>query len=454
MGFFSMLSIFGALIFSLPDSRASVAGTVPWSGMSAFDLDAVFKSHYGSDQNLYDPVISPGTMAAVLSDADNRISDGFGVTKAMRESVTFWLRVYTQWSTRQAVLYDRSHPSIVYEVMDFRELHQVSRNLMAYEIGRENKIKRRLKEYSQAFAHLARIKDPTKARLSTLEKSILSATSKTEHRHSMKEWRRGLRLQAGQRDNVVKGLLAAETFFPKMEEIFNSLGLPSELTRIPLVESSFNLFAHSRAGARGVWQFMPKSGREYLYIDEKNGIDERLSPLKSTVAAARLLKRNLAATGNWPLAVTAYNHGFSGINRLKPHERASALTGVLFRPCAKTKHLGFASSNYYSEFIALLHAAAYKDLFYGGSPLPIAPRLTFHRLHKPETPLLFAKRTGTSLRDFMLYNPDVRYPNRPMPTGFFVAVPGHEGEMDELISVIRPKLRPMKKTRRIIVQRR
>src|SRR5690606_8417959 len=100
-----------------------------------------------------------------------------------------------------------------------------------------------------------------------------------------------------------------------MEEIFTQLDLPIELTRIPLVESSFNIMAHSKAGAVGVWQFMPLSGKEYMKVDPSIGIDERRSPLKSTIAAARLLKRNLKMTGNWPLAITAYNHGFTGIKR-------------------------------------------------------------------------------------------------------------------------------------------
>ncbi len=451
-------AFFSVLGFCLLPSIAfaSIAGTVPWSGMSAFDLDAVFKSHYGSDHNLYDPVIAPGTNAAALNDADNRISDDFSVKGPMRESVGFWLRVYTEWSTRQAVLYDRSHPELVYEVMDFRPLFRESRNLMAYEIVRENRIKARIKEYSNAFLRLSKMKDPWSktARLTGLEAKILKVVSRLDHKHSMKEWKRGLRLQAGQRDNVVKGLLAAETFFPKMEEIFTSLGLPKELTRIPLVESSFNLFAHSRAGAKGVWQFMPKSGKEYLFIDERSGVDERLSPLKSTIAAAKLLKRNLVMTGNWPLAVTAYNHGFTGIKKLSAAERASALTGGLFKACSKTKHLGFASSNYYAEFIALLHAEAYKDLFYGGSPLPVAPRLTFHKVSAHLTPIEYAKKLDVKLRDFMLYNPDVKYPQKKLPLGLYVAVPGHEGEIDELIAAIRPKLRIAKKPRSVIARQR
>ena len=82
---------------------------------------------------------------------------------------------------------------------------------------------------------------------------------------------------------------------------------------MPLVESSFNVRARSRYGAVGLWQFMRSTGRRYLRIGR--GIDERMDPLESTRAAARLLKENYEHFGNWPLAITAYNHGRRGILR-------------------------------------------------------------------------------------------------------------------------------------------
>lgn len=447
--------------------------TLILSGMAALSLSAAWASYeptssYKIDQNLNSELGFPGrfggldeTKPAVpvpeanlsvnahqraLSDADNRIDPAFRVPAPLRETVSMWLRIYTEYSTEQTVLFDKKHPEVVYEVMDFRDLKRKARNAMAYEIMRDRKLKKQMSDYRSAFASLTkkskRLKlTPESPKLSLLERKILIATGLTDHKHSIREWGGGFRAQTGQRDQVVKGLLAAETFFPKMEEIFEEMGVPKELTRIPLVESSFNINAHSKAGAQGVWQFMPASGKEYMKVDPALGVDERLSPLKSTVAAARLLRRNLVIAGNWPLAITAYNHGYTGIKVLSPADRTTALDGRLFTLCSKKRRtLGYASSNYYAEFLALLHAETYKDLFFGDTSLPIAPALTFHRVNAPLSGREFATRNGIPLQDFRIFNPDVKNLNAKLPRGFYVILPGAEGEIDDLISSIKAKI--------------
>jgi membrane-bound lytic murein transglycosylase D len=381
-----------------------------------------------------------------LSDADHRIDEKFRVPAPLRNTVSLWLRVYTEYTSEQTVLFDRKHPEVIYEVLDFRDLKQKSRNLMAYEIVRGRRLKKSRAQYRSAFASLVKKSkrnkklSPDSPKLTALERKILTAIATSEHTHSLKEWGKDFKIQTGQRDMIVKGLLSAETFFPKMEEIFEELEIPKELTRIPLVESSFNIGAHSKAGAQGVWQFMPASGKEYMKVDAALGIDERLSPLKATVAAARLLRRNLVITGNWPLAITAYNHGYTGIKVLSPAQRETALDGSLFSLCSKKRRtLGYASSNYYAEFLALLHAEAYKDLFYGDTPLPVAPTLTFHRVNASITAMEYSRRNGIPLQDFRLFNPDIMKLNAKLPVGYYVILPGGDGEVDDLISSIKSK---------------
>ena len=436
-------------------AQASYDKSLNWSDIRALDLKRAMNSEYGSSANLYDRVLPAGTHNLVLNDSDDRIDDPFKTPEPMREIVGFWLKIYTQYSTKNLVIFDRKHPEVIYEAMDFRDLAKTARNTMAYEIVREQRVKKRVGEYRKAFAQLVKLKkrnknlSPETKGLSQVQKNILVAISSSVHPHSLNEWSRGIRAQTGQRDNVIKGLLSAETFFPKMEEIFTQLDLPKELTRLPLVESSFNVAAHSKAGAVGVWQFMPRSGKEFMRVEPGAGIDERKSPLKSTIAAARLLKRNLVMTGNWPLAITAYNHGFTGIKRLTPKGRASAIQGGLFVPCQKKKHLGYASSNYYAEFLAMVHAEAYRDVYYGESPLPVTPPLKFHKLTKSKSAFQYALSSGVSLHDLQLFNPDIRNLKQKLPVGFYIATPGYEGEMDELIGSIRAKL--VKRTKRIAV---
>ena len=65
------------------------------------------------------------------------------------------------------------------------------------------------------------------------------------------------------------------------------------------------------------------TGRRYMRVD--NVIDERLDPFKATDAAARLLRDNYKRLGAWPLAITAYNHGATGMARADPPEREPSI---------------------------------------------------------------------------------------------------------------------------------
>ena len=98
-----------------------------------------------------------------------------------------------------------------------------------------------------------------------------------------------------------------------LKKIFKKYDLPEELIVLPHVESSFNYKAYSSAGAAGIWQFTRGTGKQYLKISYE--VDERLDPILSTEAAAKLLKRNYEVLGSWPLAITAYNHGAYGMKR-------------------------------------------------------------------------------------------------------------------------------------------
>jgi membrane-bound lytic murein transglycosylase D len=205
------------------------------------------------------------------------------------------------------------------------------------------------------------------------------------------------------------------------------------------VESSFNIRAYSRVGAAGVWQFMPRSGREYMKIAD--GFDERLSPLKATVAAGRLLKRNHKMLGNWTLAVIAYNHGYRGLPRLRgakadDFSRIAHLFSACRNSCGGKKRspLGFASKNYYAEFLAMVHAEAYRELFYGAPPQLNATAVAFQRLEKPSSGLSIASQRGVAMRDFMIFNPDVRDLKRTLPRGYWLAFPSSEDNVAILAS--------------------
>lgn len=103
-------------------------------------------------------------------------------------------------------------------------------------------------------------------------------------------------------------------YMPIFEEIFTEHDVPEELKAMALIESAMNPTAVSRAGAKGMWQFMYSTAKLYgLTIN--SFVDERLDPVASAEAAARYLKDSYMIFGDWNLAIASYNCGAGNVNR-------------------------------------------------------------------------------------------------------------------------------------------
>ena len=103
-------------------------------------------------------------------------------------------------------------------------------------------------------------------------------------------------------------------YFPIFEEVFARYNLPLELKYMAVVESALNPTAYSRAGARGPWQFIYSTARNYgLKIN--SFVDERMDVEKATDAAARYLSDAYRIFGDWALAISSYNCGAGNVNK-------------------------------------------------------------------------------------------------------------------------------------------
>lgn len=107
---------------------------------------------------------------------------------------------------------------------------------------------------------------------------------------------------------------ACNFYIPIFEDALEAYQLPLELKYLPIIESALNPGATSRAGAGGLWQFMPATGKRYE-LEINSLVDERRDPVKSSYAAARMLKNLYEIFGDWTLVIASYNCGPANVSK-------------------------------------------------------------------------------------------------------------------------------------------
>ena len=287
-------------------------------------------------------------------------SEAFPSYAVIEPNVAFWRNIYARYTTAHAVVHDSLHLDIVYDVIDLKPMDQPG----ARKINRK-----RMKLANQRIADILKRLAADPATQDAEYRRVASLFGSAASAATFKKARRRVRCQIGQRDRFRAGLIRSGAYLDEIRAILKSHGLPEDLAYLPHVESSFNTEAYSKFGAAGMWQFTRSTGKRFMTVDYV--LDERRDPIAATRAAARLLKENHAKLGNWPLAITAYNHGAAGMKRAKAKHGQYPDIFKSYRG----RRFKFASRNFYSEFLAARQVASDYRRYFGELSLE-APRQT------------------------------------------------------------------------------
>ncbi len=122
--------------------------------------------------------------------------------------------------------------------------------------------------------------------------------------------------------NTILYLKRANRWFPLMKSILNENGVPEDLVYLAVIESGLTQ-ATSPSGAKGFWQFMPRTAKDYGMIIDRQ-VDERMDVSISTQAACEYLKKAYLQFGSWMLAAASYNRGRKGISDALENQNVSS----------------------------------------------------------------------------------------------------------------------------------
>lgn len=151
-------------------------------------------------------------------------------------------------------------------------------------------------------------------------------------------------------------LSLSKYYFPIIEQELIAAGLPIELRFLPIIESNLSTLATSRAGAVGLWQFIPSTGKN-LGLEINSLVDERCDVLLSTRAACRFLHDLYNIYDDWTLALAAYNCGPGNVSKAIARAGADCKTFWDIYD-----YLPSETRGYVPKFIAAAYAYTYHNL--------------------------------------------------------------------------------------------
>jgi membrane-bound lytic murein transglycosylase D len=309
------------------------------------------------------------------------------VPEGLEFRVAFWERIWGELESGQYVLVDERRPWVIHAEVDCR--------------GTTNTVcaNRKANAKNDAIAELKKklVRDRLYGRNS---KVALDA-------------KKHLLFVEGRRDGLDRVLEKHADDVAAAEAMFDLARVPREYARLAVVESMMRSDAVSSAGATGTYQLMPLIASKYLMVRE--GIDERLDPVRSSLAAAKYLKGLKAQLGTWPHALTSYNTGPTRLRAMMKRLRTKDVAKLV--DADSRDGFGWASQNYYAKVAAVARVTkdrAFERREHENIAVRVDKKLSLAQL---------ATCVNVDVEALIVANPSIVDVKRAVPKGYVALVP-------------------------------
>lgn len=336
------------------------------------------------------------------SDSQPANPSPFPVPAGLEPAVEFWKKVFSEFGASQLIYFDPLDMSRIYEVT---------------EVGVEN----RSNEYINA------------------ERERIAAA------HGVDVER--VKAQRGIKERTAAGIKRSGRYLAQIRQIFIDRGLPPELTYLPIVESSYEIGARSSVGALGIWQFMPRTGREYLRVN--SSVDERRDPIESSRAAASYLKQAYEYLGSWPLAITSYNFGQAGMARAVAEVGSNNLVDLIEK--YNHPYWGFPPKQFYAEFLAAVEVGSNAKRYFPGLEYDTAVQLREVAVERNMALASLIQSSGLPREEFLAWNPALSPSARIVPAGYRMKLPS-DRTMEPLVVLTKSEINESRSVQKEPVQ--
>ena len=320
----------------------------------------------------------------------------------LEDRVRFWEKVFTIYGEDDYIIHDNFRVNLIYDVVSERERRSRVRTVRAT----LDQIRRKISTPEAMNAAERRIYD------------LIAETGVKMTAGNIAVLRRRVHAQRGIKERFRSGIIRSGRYLPYFEQVFEEVGVPTIITLLPLIESSYQNRAYSSAGAAGIWQFTRSTGRLYMRVVRGRETDSTLPsrPVRPHACSSATTKdSDRGRSRSAPTTMDARDGSAQS-------RHGSDLPTIIGNYRSRT--FGYASKNFYAEFVAAVNVYQNHEKYFGllaldppedfsNVPTQLARRMPVldsgvdgarYRVQYGDTLGGIANRYGTSVRRLMDLN--------------------------------------------------